>query len=160
MSLCYTWTQPNGWAWPPDSGSTCLPAPQQMGFAAWETQRETSHSDEFHQRLLTGYYAPAANHRVGYGTEVKIRNWQPNLFAWKLAFLSSFVHLFIQQTSTGCWQSVRHWARCYQYGGKQGTQDIVPALMELIIYPISRLGKDIVKTSLIYSINHVANVQL
>ena len=34
----------------------------------------------------------------------RIRNWQPNPFAWKLAFLSLFVCLFIQQTSVGCLQ--------------------------------------------------------
>ena len=49
---------------------TCLGL-DQMGFAAQETQARTSHSDEFHRRLLTAYYAPAANHRVGCGTEIK-----------------------------------------------------------------------------------------
>lgn len=49
---------------------TCLGLGQ-MGFAAQETQTKTSHSDDFHRRLLTTYYAAAANHRVGCGTEIK-----------------------------------------------------------------------------------------
>lgn len=52
------------------SQHTC-PGLGQRDFAAQETQAESFHSDEFHRSLLTTYYVPAANHRIGCGTEIK-----------------------------------------------------------------------------------------
>ena len=101
-SLCCTWMQLNGWARSPDLDSTPALAlcftkdPGGDLTFGWAPQT-------FLDYLLCTNHRPQSWlwHR-NKKRPPWLRSWHPNLFAWKVAFLSSSFHSFIQETFVAC----------------------------------------------------------